>query len=111
MKIFKTVMSALLLGMAFYTPSTYISANTGGDDTDRLYSIVVDRFLNADTSTDESVPEDENPELRFGGDFTGIEQNLEYISSMGFTAIHLSPVFTFAPDDYLGYDVESYDEI
>lgn len=111
MKIFKTVMSVLILGMALYTPSTYISANTTVNDTDRIYSIVVDRFLNADTSTDESVPEDENPELRFGGDFTGIEQNLEYIRDMGFTAIHLSPVFAFAPDDYLGYDVESYEEI
>ncbi len=112
MKIIKIVMSVLLLGTALYTPSTYISANeTAADETDRLYSIVVDRFLNADTSTDVEVPEDENPDLRFGGDFAGIQDNLEYISKMGFTAIHLSPVFEFAPDDYLGYDVESYDEI
>ncbi|CAM4249421.1 alpha-amylase family glycosyl hydrolase [Lacicoccus alkaliphilus] len=112
MKIIKLVMSVLLLGTSIYTPSTYISANAHTpNDTERIYSIVVDRFLNADASTDEGVPEDEDSDLRFGGDFTGIEDNLEYISSMGFTAIHLSPVFDFAEDDHLGYDVESYESI
>lgn len=112
MKIFKIVMSVLLLGTAVYTPSTYISANAQTpNDTERIYSIVVDRFLNTDASTDKGVPEVEEADLRFGGDFAGIEENLEYISSMGFTAIHLSPVFEFAADDYLGYDVESYEEI
>lgn len=112
MKIFKLMMIMVITGLTVLTPYTYISANDLADtDTDRIYSIVVDRFLNADTASDENVTVDEDPEMRFGGDFQGIEDNLDYIKKMGFTAIHLSPVFKFADDDYLGYDVESYDEI
>lgn len=112
MKIFKLMIIAFLTGTAVLTPFTYISANDlAGGDSDRIYSIVVDRFLNADTESDRNVTVDENPEMRFGGDFQGIQDNLQYIKDMGFTAIHLSPVFKFADDDYLGYDVESYDEI
>src|SRR5690625_1151768 len=112
MKIFKLMIIMFLTGTAVLTPYTYTSANNLADtETDRIYSIVVDRFLNADTASDENVTVDENPEMRFGGDFQGIEDNLDYIKKMGFTAIHLSPVFQFADDDYLGYDVESYDEI
>lgn len=112
MKIFKLMIIMFLTGTAVLTPYTYTSANNLADtETDRIYSIVVDRFLNADTESDENVTVDENPEMRFGGDFQGIEDNLDYIKKMGFTAIHLSPVFQFADDDYLGYDVESYDEI
>src|SRR5699024_89882 len=69
------------------------------------------RFVNADTTSDENVTVEENPEMRFGGDFQGIEDNLDYIKKMGFTAIHLSPVIQFADDYYLGYDVESSAEI
>ena len=112
MKIFKLMIIMFLTGTAVLTPYTYTSANNLADtETDRIYSIVVDRFLNAHTESDENVTVDENPEMRFGGDFQGIEDNLDYIKKMGFTAIHLSPVFQFADDDYLGYDVESYDEI
>ncbi|WP_462420107.1 alpha-amylase family glycosyl hydrolase [Salinicoccus sp. Marseille-QA3877] len=112
MKIFKLMMVMFITGAAVLTPYTYISANNLTDtDADRIYSIVVDRFLNADTTSDENVTVDEDPEMRFGGDFQGIEDNLDYIKKMGFTAIHLSPVFKFSDDDYLGYDVESYDEI
>lgn len=112
MKIFKLMMIVFLTGTAVLTPYTYTSANDmAGTESDRIYSIVVDRFLNADAESDQNVTVDENPEMRFGGDFQGIQDNLEYIKEMGFTAIHLSPVFQFSDDDYLGYDVENYDEI
>lgn len=78
---------------------------------DRIYMIPVDRFLNSDKSNDIGVHEDPENNQPFGGDFLGIEEQLEYIKDMGFNTVMLSPVTERAEDDYLGYDVTSYDDI
>src|SRR5699024_11125807 len=99
MKIFKLMIIMFLTGTAVLTPYTYTSANNLADtETDRIFSIGVDRLLNADTASDENVTVDENPEMGYDGDFQGNEGNHEYIKKTAFTAIHLSPVFQFADD-------------
>src|SRR5699024_10443647 len=57
------------------------------------------------------VTDDETEPLPFGGDFRGIQENLEYIQDMGFDTLMLSPVFDKSDEDYLGYDVENYGEV
>lgn len=101
-----------VLGTIHNSPHS-AEANTAAEVTDakRVYSIVVDRFLNIDESNDQGRTEDDDPQYPFGGDFKGIESELDYISEMGFDTLHLSPVFEHEPEDYLGYDVTNYNEI
>ena len=80
-------------------------------ENDRIYMIPVDRFLNNDKSNDIGVPAKEDPYLSYGGDFKGIESQLDYIKEMGFDTISLSPVFEMEESDYLGYSVANYNEI
>lgn len=67
----------------------------GFDSSDVLYLIMPDRFSNGDPSNDEifGYPIDrKNPNARHGGDFKGIENQLDYIQDLGVTAIWLNPV-------------------
>ncbi len=80
-------------------------------ENDRIYMIPVDRFLNNDKSNDIGVPGESDPYLSYGGDFKGIESQLDYIKELGFDTINLSPVFEMDESDYLGYSVKSYKEI
>ncbi|AKG73328.1 Alpha amylase, catalytic domain [Salinicoccus halodurans] len=105
-KLMKYIAVLLILGGVFHQ-----EASAEEKPHDRIYTIVVDRFLNADDSNDVNVTDDENEPLPFGGDFRGIEENLEYIQDMGFDTLMLSPVFEKAEDDYMGYAVENYGEI
>ncbi|GAB3064583.1 alpha-amylase family glycosyl hydrolase [Salinicoccus sesuvii] len=99
--------AVLLAGVGIFSPQ----ASAQDREAERIYTVIVDRFLNGDDSNDVNVTEDKSEALPFGGDFVGIENNLEYIQEMGFNTVMLSPVFEKADDDYLGYDVESYEEI
>lgn len=80
-------------------------------ENDRIYMIPVDRFLNNDKSNDIGVPGESDPYLSYGGDFKGIESQLDYIKELGFDTINLSPVFEMDESDFLGYSVKSYKEI
>lgn len=63
---------------------------------DVVYLIFPDRFANGDTSNDQ-VPgmlqgsDRSNPEGRHGGDLKGILDHLDYLQSLGITAIWLNP--------------------
>ncbi len=82
---------------------------------DAIYLITPDRFANADPGND-SLPalEDtlnrEDPYGRHGGDLAGIEQALDYIADMGFTAIWLNPVLENAVPrySYHGYSTTDF---
>lgn len=94
-----------------------VHANTASDieesptDTKRLYSVVIDRFLDGSEGNNEGVTEDATEPTPYGGDFAGIESELEYISGMGFDTLHLSPVVEHQTEDYLGYNVTDYSQI
>lgn len=69
----------------------------GFDNSDVLYLITPDRFANGDPSNDniqgmKETADRTNKGGRHGGDIEGIRKNLDYIKSMGYTAIWLNPV-------------------
>ena len=84
---------------------------------DVLYLIMPDRFADGDT-TNNTLKEmnfpvavdRNNPSGRHGGDLKGIENNLDYIESLGVTAIWLNPVLEndMPGGTYHGYATTNY---
>ncbi|NET34645.1 MAG: glycoside hydrolase family 13 protein [Cyanothece sp. SIO1E1] len=77
----------------------------GFNNSDVLYLITPDRFVNADPSNDsmEGLKEKSNRGFkggRHGGDIKGIEQSLDYIADLGFTAIWVNPVLENDQEEY-----------
>jgi glycosidase len=92
------------------------SAIKGFDASDVLYLIMPDRFANGDPTNDQ-IPLrtpyriDRNEQgARHGGDLAGIEQHLDYIESLGVTAIWLNPVLEndMEGGSYHGYATTDY---
>ena len=95
------------------------SAQRGSFGTaDAVYLIMPDRFVNGDPTNDETPDTMENPAYdaffgRHGGDIQGIEDRLDYIADLGFTAIWNTPLLE---DDeptssYHGYACTDYYKI
>ncbi len=87
----------------------------GFDKTDVIYLITPDRFANGDYSNDNkpNLKEKLNRSAwggRHGGDIKGIENNIDYIHDMGFTAIWLNPLLENDMEDhsYHGYSTTDY---
>lgn len=91
----------------------------GFNSGDVLYLIMPDRFANGNPSND-VVPEmletkvDRNdPFARHGGDLAGIENNLDYLSNLGVTAIWLNPIQEndMKEGSYHGYAITDYYQV
>ena len=70
-----------------------------------IYQIITDRFFNGDSGNDNLSP-NFNPAdggRAHGGDFKGAERKLDYIKSLGATAVWISPVLLNGNGDYHGY--------
>jgi glycosidase len=70
-----------------------------------IYQIITDRFFNGDSGNDNLSP-NFNPTdggRAHGGDFKGAERKLDYIKSLGATAVWISPVLLNGNGDYHGY--------
>ncbi|MEN0002592.1 MAG: glycoside hydrolase family 13 protein [Bacteroidota bacterium] len=85
---------------------------------DVMYLITPDRFVNGDPSNDEvaGMLEGKNRAFhggRHGGDIAGIDQSLEYLKDMGFTAIWLNPVLENDQPawSYHGYATTDYYQV
>ncbi len=80
-------------------------------DQDRIYFIMVDRFN--DSNPDNNLPDvDPNDPLKFqGGDINGITQKLDYIQSMGFTTLWLTPIMKNTKDGYHGYWIDDFESV
>ena len=91
----------------------------GFDSSDAIYLITPDRFANGDPSNDinenllEKTIDRTNDYARHGGDIKGITNHLDYIESMGFTAIWPTPVLTndMPSSSYHGYAITDFYEI
>ncbi|MDX8045765.1 alpha-amylase family glycosyl hydrolase [Gracilibacillus sp. S3-1-1] len=68
---------------------------------ERIYYILVDRYVNGDNSNDIDINIDD-PSAYHGGDLQGIIDKLPTISDLGITTINLSPIMT--ADSYHGFD-------
>ncbi len=71
--------------------------NLGLGSEDFIYLLMPDRFANGDTNND-NVPEMKEPSIkrdtlygRHGGDIQGVINHLDYIKSLGITAIWMNP--------------------
>lgn len=79
----------------------------GFDASDVIYLLMPDRFANGNPNNDnipgmlEGVDMDE-PYARKGGDIQGVRERLEYIKSLGMTAIWFNPIF----ENDMPYDYE-----
>lgn len=91
----------------------------GFNSGDVLYLIMPDRFANGNPSND-VVPEmleakvDRNdPFARHGGDLAGIENNLDYLSNLGVTAIWLNPIQenNMKEGSHHGYAITDYYQV
>ncbi len=77
-----------------------------------IYFLLVDRFH--DSSARQAVkkpgrsPGVQVPDDFYGGTIKGINHNLDYIASLGCTAIWLSPVFENNAGAYHGYNINNY---
>ncbi len=87
------------------------------DSSDVLYLIMPDRFADGDQSNNYiktmNYPDPvdrSNPNGRHGGDLKGIENHLDYIDSLGVTAIWLNPVLEndMPGSSYHGYATTDY---
>ncbi|KYH35116.1 beta/alpha-amylase precursor [Clostridium tepidiprofundi DSM 19306] len=88
-----------------YIPKYNVS-NTGGNfsNHDLIYFIMTDRFYDGDTSND-NFPDVNKKDAKayHGGDLKGIIKKLDYIKSLGTTAIWITPVVKNEPKGYHGY--------
>ena len=75
-----------------------------------VYQILIDRFA-IDSETKSPCPG--LPAYKYGsrlcgGNFKGIQENLDYIQNLGFDAIELSPIFNNVPHSWQGYNVVDF---
>ncbi|MFG6116197.1 alpha-amylase family glycosyl hydrolase [Halobacillus sp. MO56] len=75
-----------------------------------IYFIMVDRFFNGNYDNDYEVDTDD-PKAYHGGDIEGIIQQLDYIKSLGYTAIWMTPIMKNEPKGYHGYWIEDFMEV
>lgn len=67
-----------------------------------IYFLMIDRFYNGDSSNDgDANPHD--PRTWHGGDIQGVIDRLDYINSLGFSAIWITPHLRNSGRDYHGY--------
>ncbi len=91
----------------------------GFDSSDVIYLITPDRFANANRANDidttllEKTINRKDDYARHGGDIEGITKHLDYISTMGFTAIWPTPLLTndMPRASYHGYAMTDFYEI
>lgn len=110
MKHFKTVSPLVAFAIAL----TFTSIQTPAEDVSTspwprqsIYQIITDRFYDGDASNDDADgnydPAGHRGTSVHGGDFKGIEDKLDYIKSLGATAIWISPVVLNARGEFHGY--------
>ncbi len=67
---------------------------------DSIYFVMVDRFADGDKSNDgDADPKD--PAAFHGGDLAGVRQHLDWIQSLGFRSVWLSPIFAMRQTKFM----------
>ncbi|MDE7397796.1 MAG: glycoside hydrolase family 13 protein [Muribaculum sp.] len=101
--------------------NTTQNGRSGFDASDVLYLIMPDRFADGDKDNNDSksllsnpAPHDRtNPNARHGGDIQGIIDHLDYIDTLGVTAVWVCPVLEndMPGGSYHGYATTNYYKI
>ena len=107
--------ASLKIGASFIiAASVFLAAQTEAQSVSNsfwqaqsIYQIITDRFYDGDPSNDNADgnydPAGHRGTSVHGGDFKGIEEKLDYIKSLGATAIWISPVVLNARGEFHGY--------
>ncbi|TFD99272.1 alpha-amylase family glycosyl hydrolase [Jeotgalibacillus salarius] len=103
------LITILLFNSAFSSEAGAVEKEERMWQDESIYFLMVDRFLNGDTSNDFTV-NTQDPLAYHGGDFQGIMNELDHIEEMGFTAIWLTPIFSNEEDGYHGYWIDDFYE-
>lgn len=107
-------------GIAFWLLSLGCAPTPPEDWRDQIvYQIVTDRFANGDPTNDGASgvpPMPGEPNRIHGGDLRGITEHLDYVASLGATAIWISPVVRNVArnevgDGYHGYWASDFTEL
>ncbi len=111
LKVYRRCLPAvlwILAGCGFFAARA--DAQSAGNELwqrQSIYQIITDRFYDGDPANDNADgnydPAGHRGTSVHGGDFTGIEQKLDYIKSLGATAIWISPVVLNARGEFHGY--------
>lgn len=108
----KLAISAILIFTIIFTIVSIAGCKTqpeGFTKNDLIYFIMTDRFYNGDTSNDDYYDVDSNNATAYhGGDLRGIIKKLDYIESLGTTAIWITPVVDNQSRGYHGYWATDY---
>jgi glycosidase len=118
-QVFKSfVLATVILALASFAAHTYAQNqyNSGGSTNlwprQSIYQIITDRFYDGDPSNDNADgnfdPAGHRGTSVHGGDFKGIEEKLDYIKSLGATAIWISPVVLNAYGEFHGYAARDF---
>lgn len=67
-----------------------------------IYFAMVDRFENGDPQNDATI-DVQDPQSFHGGDLQGLITRLDWIQSLGFDTVWLSPIFTMRTEKWNGY--------
>ncbi|MGE7110232.1 alpha-amylase family glycosyl hydrolase [Lysinibacillus sp. NPDC047702] len=73
-----------------------------------IYDLLVDRFFNS-SSTNDFDTNTQDPSKFAGGDFTGLQDKLNFIGEMGYTIVSIGPIFS--TEKYDGSMPTSYSTI
>jgi len=89
------------------------NASNGFWQAQSIYQIITDRFFDGNPANDnaEGTYSPSNPTGVHGGDFQGIEQKLDYIKSLGATAIWISPVVLNTEGQFHGYSAWNFYQV
>lgn len=90
------LLDGVLAGSAGSSPATSNWKPKG------VYFAMVDRFENGDASNDGAI-DLKDPQAFHGGDLAGLIKRLDWIQSMGFDTVWLSPIFKMRPDKWNGF--------
>lgn len=80
-----------------------------------IYQLLVDRFANGDLANDYRVQKNA-PARYHGGDWRGVEENLDYIAQLGVTTLWISPLVKNVETDagvdgYHGYWTQDFTQL
>ncbi|KAJ3768703.1 glycoside hydrolase family 13 protein [Lentinula raphanica] len=98
----QSLFTPLALGLSIIRPS--LAANAEEWRSRSVYQVMTDRFARTDGSTTAAC--DPSSSSYCGGSWKGIENKLDYIQGMNFTAIWISPTIEQIPDNT--YEGEAY---
>ncbi|HUA39070.1 MAG TPA: alpha-amylase family glycosyl hydrolase [Candidatus Sulfopaludibacter sp.] len=100
-------LGAVALVSLFLIPSFAATGENPFWQRQSIYQIITDRFYDGDPSNDNADgnydPTGHRGTSVHGGDFKGIEEKLDYLKSLGATAIWISPVVLNARGEFHGY--------